>query len=62
MLKINETICTNCQACYDVCPYYVIGKEKNTDGVLSGTPINADPAGTALPSARPTLLFTRACP
>ncbi len=28
MLTINENLCTNCLACYDVCPYYVIGKEK----------------------------------
>ncbi len=26
MPKINEARCTNCGACYDVCPYYVIGK------------------------------------
>jgi nitroreductase/NAD-dependent dihydropyrimidine dehydrogenase PreA subunit len=34
MLKINQTSCTNCVACYDVCPYYVIGKEKNTGRVF----------------------------
>jgi nitroreductase/NAD-dependent dihydropyrimidine dehydrogenase PreA subunit len=34
MPNINETKCTNCGACYDVCPYYVIGKEKETGRVF----------------------------
>ena len=53
MLTINDTSCTNCQACYDVCPYYVIGKEKTPTRFLSDTRINADPADTALQPVRP---------
>jgi nitroreductase/NAD-dependent dihydropyrimidine dehydrogenase PreA subunit len=34
MLTINENQCTGCMACYDVCPYYVIGKENNTNRVF----------------------------
>lgn len=28
MLRIDENRCTDCRACYDVCPYYVIGKKE----------------------------------
>jgi nitroreductase/NAD-dependent dihydropyrimidine dehydrogenase PreA subunit len=34
MLKIDENQCTNCFACYDVCPYYVIAKEANAQKVF----------------------------
>jgi nitroreductase/NAD-dependent dihydropyrimidine dehydrogenase PreA subunit len=34
MLTINDNLCTNCLACYDVCPYYVIGKEEKTSRVF----------------------------
>jgi nitroreductase/NAD-dependent dihydropyrimidine dehydrogenase PreA subunit len=33
MLRIDENRCTGCAACYDVCPYYVIGKEEKTSRV-----------------------------
>ena len=34
MLMIDENKCTDCLACYDVCPYYVIGKEAKTNKVF----------------------------
>lgn len=34
MLKIDDNQCTNCLACYDVCPYYVMGKEEKTKKVF----------------------------
>ena len=34
MLRIDENKCNDCSACYDVCPYYVIGKEAKASKIF----------------------------
>ena len=34
MLRIDENKCTDCSACHDVCPYYVIGKDAETSKIF----------------------------